>query len=132
MSDEAALDAALRALLTVRGVVHAAVAAADGELVGEASLEGGPASELRELIPTALASSRALGGLLGEGEVRQTLIEYREEPVLLAPIAGAAADGEAHVAVIGLAGVEDLGRVRFQLGRHLAALEQALQAGEGS
>lgn len=127
MSGSAGLQAALRDLLAVRGITSAAVAAADGELVEGLSLGEEELAGLRELVPTALASSQVLGGLMEDGAVRQALIEYREGPVLLAPIGGGPDGEEGHVAVIGLAGVGDLGRVRFQLKRHLAALAQALE-----
>jgi uncharacterized protein len=132
VSGSPGLQAALRALLEVRGITSAAVAGADGELVDGLSLGEEELAALRELIPTALASSRALGGLLEEGSVRQALIEYREGPVLLAPIEGGSGDEGGPVAVIGLANVTDLGRVRFQLKRHLAALAEALQAREAT
>ena len=132
MSGSAELQAALRALLGVRGITSAAVAGADGELIDGLSLGDEELAGLRELVPTALASSRALGGLLGEGAVRQALIEYREGPVLLAPIDGGSDDEGGPVAVIGLANVTDLGRVRFQLKRHLASLAEALQVREAT
>ncbi|MEJ2666916.1 MAG: hypothetical protein P8Z81_07455, partial [Deinococcales bacterium] len=65
----------LEGVLDVRGVVSAAVAAADGSLVQGLALGEAGLSELQELVPTALASSHALGALLGEGPVVQSLVE---------------------------------------------------------
>lgn len=127
-----ALKVALRDLLGVRGVVSVAVAGADGGLVEGLALGDEELAALQELIPTALASSRALGGLLGEGAVQQALVEYAEGPVLLAPIDAVGDEEASHVAVVGLAGVGDLGRVRFQLKRRLPALAEALGLLEAS
>lgn len=126
------LQDALRDLLQVRGVTGVAVATADGGSVEGLALGEDELAALQELIPTALASSRALGGLLGEGRVQQALVEYAEGPVLLAPIETGVGEEGAHVAVIGLSDVSDLGRVRFQLKRHLPTLAQALAAPEGA
>lgn len=115
----------LEGVLDVRGVVSAAVAAADGSLVQGLALGESGLSELQELVPTALASSRALGALLGEGPVVQSLVEYAEGPVLLAPV-GADDGGGPHVVVVGLKSVSDLGRVRFQLKRMLPGFEAVL------
>ncbi len=125
------LQEALRELLQVRGVTGVAVAGADGGFVDGLALGEDELAALQELIPTALASSRALGGLLGEASVQQALVEYAEGPVLLAPIETGVGDESAHVAVVGLADVSDLGRVRFQLKRRLPALARALGEPEG-
>lgn len=130
----AAVKAALERLSEVRGVVSVAVAAADGGLVeGLAVGEGGLAA-LQELVPTALASSQALGALVGEGPIEQSLVEYTGGPVLMAPIGTHAEAGAGHVLVVRLASVDDLGRVRFQLKRMLPGLAGELSgaAPEGS
>lgn len=128
--DGDALREELRGLLGVRGVTSVAVAGADGSLVEGLALGDHELAALQELVPTALASSHALGGLLGEGPVQQALVEYAQGPVLLAPIAD---DGDgAFVAVVGLASVNDLGRVRFQLKRRLGGLATALAGGSSA
>ena len=123
---EPSLKDVLRELLGIRGVTSVAVAGADGTLVDGLALGEDALSALQELVPTALASSRALGGLLGDAAVQQALVEYEEGPVLLAPIDEGAGEERVRVAVIGLADVADLGRVRFQLKRRLSALAEAL------
>jgi len=125
------LKAALERLLDVRGVVSAAVAGADGSLVEGLALGESELAALEELVPTALASSQALGALVGEGPVEQSLVEYAEGPVLMAPIEPDAAEGTGHVLVVRLDSVSDLGRVRFQLKRLLPGLAGPLRAGPG-
>lgn len=123
---DAALKTALQRLLQVRGVVSAAVAGADGGLLEGSAVGDAGATSLQELVPTALAASRALGALVGEGPVEQSLVEYTEGPVLMAPIGADAEGGEGHVLIVRLASVDDLGRVRFQLKRMLPGLAREL------
>jgi len=125
------IRASLERLLDVRGVVSVAVAGADGSLVEGLALGDEDLASLQELVPTALASSQALGALIGEGPVEQSLVEYAEGPVLMAPIEADAAEGEGHVLVVGLANVNDLGRVRFQLKRLLPSLAGGLRGRPG-
>lgn len=122
------IQALLEGLLDVRGVVSAAVAGADGSLVEGQALGDSQLAALQELVPTALASSHALGALVGEQPVEQSLVEYTEGPVLMAPIEPDAVEGTGHVLIVGLAGVQDLGRVRFQLKRVLPDLARTLSA----
>lgn len=129
---EATLKDVLRELLSIRGVTSVAVAGDDGSLVDGLALGEDALRALQELVPTALASSRALGGLLGDAAVQQALVEYEQAPVLLAPIDSGVGEERVHVAVVGLADVADLGRVRFQLKRRLSALAQALERLEAS
>ncbi len=126
-----ALQLALRGLTEVRGVTNAAVVTSDGHIVDGVE-RGEGLGRIGELVTSALASSSALAAAMGDGEVVQTLIEYDAGPVLLAPIpAPAGTVQDAYAAVVGLIGVADLGRVRFQLRRMLpvvaSALAEALQ-----
>lgn len=125
------LKATLERLLDVRGVISVAVAGADGGMVEGLALGEDELAALKELVPTALASSRALGALLGEQPVEQSLVEYAAGPVLMAPIEPDAAEGSGHVLVVGLENVTDLGRVRFQLKRVLPDLAGGLASESG-
>ncbi len=122
------LSDVLRELLGVRGVTSVAVAGADGDIVEGLALGEGELVDLQELVPTALASSRALGELFPDGAAGQALVEYTEGPVLLTPIEDAEGADASRVLVVGLASVADLGRVRFQLGRRLPGIADALRA----
>lgn len=122
-----ALSDVLQELLGVRGVTSVAVAGADGGIVEGLALGEGELVDLQELVPTALASSRALGGLFPDGAAGQALVEYTEGPVLLTPIEDDEAADGARVLVVGLASVADLGRVRYQLGRRLPGIADALR-----
>lgn len=124
------LEGELSSLLEVKGVTSASVVGADGVLVAGAEGVAGDLLRVAELVPSALGSSHALGGLLGDGEVSQTLVEFERAPVLLVPLAGEDAGSSGHVAVLTLASVADLGRVRFRLKGMLPRVAHALAARE--
>lgn len=117
------LNECLEQVTAVAGVTAAAVVSEDGSVLD--GIAGGAVEleELGGLIGSALGASRALGELLGEGEVRQATIEYRDGPVLVVPLD---AGGAGHAIVITLATIEPLGRVRFQLKRLLPEIETAV------
>jgi predicted regulator of Ras-like GTPase activity (Roadblock/LC7/MglB family) len=110
-------------LLAVRGVRSAAVASLDGFVLGAAGPDTGEGDAIAGLVAGALASSRALAELFGDGELRQATIEYERGPVLLAPLPAPAED---HVAVLVLDDLAALGRARLALGRVRDALAGAV------
>ena len=134
------LDTELQALLDVRGVTSACVVGSDGVLIGGAEGADGDLMRVAELVPSALGSSRVLAGLLGDGEVTQALVEFDRAPVLLVPLSPEGSANGGHVAVLTLATVGDLGRVRFRLKNMLPRLLAALpvsavptgEAGDGA
>jgi predicted regulator of Ras-like GTPase activity (Roadblock/LC7/MglB family) len=117
------LDDLLSDVLTVRGVVAVAVVDEGGAVKAEAASESPGFADAGPLIAASLAASRVLGGFLGGG-LRHTVIEFRGGPVLLAPVPrspGSTDPGDTGmVLAMRLAGLGDLGRVRFQLPRLLA------------
>ena len=70
----------------------------------------------------AMASSRALADFLQKGDVKEVMVEYDEGPMLMVPIDA----GGAYTLVMLLDDVQNLGRVRFQLKKARAALEDEL------
>lgn len=118
------LRSSLEGMLEVRGVTGAAVVSTDGFIV-----EGVTGSEMDlgfigGLVASSLASSNVLAELLGEGEVKQTMIEYENGPVLMTPLDAHGVAG--YVAVLTLDSATTLGRVRFQLRRMLPELAAEL------
>lgn len=101
-------------LVAVRGVRSAAVASLDGFVLDAAGSGADEGDEIASRVAGALASSRALAELFGDGELRQATIEYENGPVLLAPLPAPAAD---HVAVVVLDDLSALGRARLALRR---------------
>lgn len=120
------LEDLLKQALEIKGVRGAAVVNDEGlvlQSVAKGSLDLG---FIGESIVAGLASTRVLAGLLGEGEVSQTMIEYEQGPVLLTPLAK---DAAGHTAVLVLDAAGTLGRVRFQLRRLLPEIARAVSAG---
>ncbi|MEX2535517.1 MAG: roadblock/LC7 domain-containing protein [Trueperaceae bacterium] len=113
----------LQQVLEIRGVKSAALVDADGLVLEGVSAEGTDLSFVGGAIASSLASTKTLAGLLGEGRVTQTTIEYENGPVLMTPLE---AEGKEYVAVLTLDGANSLGRVRFQLRKLLPELVQAV------
>ena len=114
----------LKGVLAIKGVTSAAVVSGEGFIVEGVSNDDTDLGFVGGLIASSLASGRALAGLLGEGEIAQTMIEYENGPVLLTPIAGA--PGDDFVAVVTLESTGTLGRVRFQLRKLLPEIAKAV------
>ena len=109
----------------IKGVGSAAVVSSDGFLLEGSSNNAVDLNFVGGLIASAMASSRALASLLGEGPVQQTMIEYDQGPVLLVPLA----DGDdGYTMVVTLDDANTLGRVRFQLRRLLPDIVKLVAA----
>jgi predicted regulator of Ras-like GTPase activity (Roadblock/LC7/MglB family) len=117
------LKTLLQQVLEIKGVRSAAVVDADGLVLEGVSAEGTDLSFVGGVIASSLASSKALAGLMGEGSITQTMIEYEHGPVLMTPLE---AEGKEYVAVLTLADPSALGRARFQLRKLLPDLAQAV------
>lgn len=109
----------------IEGVTAVAVVSEEGYVVAGNSTGSVDLDVLGGLIGSTLGASRALGELLGEGNVQQATIEYRDGPVLLVPLSEEAAG---NAVVIALASIAPLGRVRFQLRRLLPEIGAAVAA----
>lgn len=119
------LSECLDQVTAISGVTAAAVVSEEGFIVegkttGDVDLE-----VLGGLIGSTLGASRALGELLGDGDVQQATIEYRDGPVLVVPLTDGAVGNSV---VITLASIAPLGRVRFQLRRLLPEIGSAVAA----
>lgn len=117
----------LNQVLQIRGITSAAVVSGEGFIVEGVSKDDMDLSFVGGLIASGLASSRVLAGLMGEGEVTQTMIEYENGPVLLTPLQiGNQTGGEDDfVAVVTLDNAQNLGRARFQLRKLLPQIAEA-------
>ncbi len=120
------LDAVLQRCLEVRGITSACVVSPDGTLIAGAEGVTGDLMRVAELVPSALGSSRVLGGLMGDGEITHALVEFDDAPVLLVPLPTEYSVDGGPVVVLTLANVADLGRVRFRLKAVLPELASAL------
>ncbi|MEM7736321.1 MAG: roadblock/LC7 domain-containing protein [Deinococcota bacterium] len=117
----------LNQALQIRGITSAAVVSGEGFIVEGVSKDDMDLSFVGGLIASGLASSRVLAGLMGEGDVSQTMIEYENGPVLLTPlkIGVQGAGDDDFVAVVTLDSTQNLGRARFQLRKLLPQIAEA-------
>ncbi len=120
------LSELLDQVLQIKGVTSAAVVSGEGFIVEGQTTDDTDLGFVGGLIASGLASSRALAGLLGEGDITQTMIEYEGGPVLLTPLQEG--DDEGYVAVVTLDATNNLGRARFQLRKLLPEIAKAVAA----
>ena len=138
----------LERILAIRGVTRAALVNGVGETLRVAP-QGEGEGLAGGLVISSLATSRVLADLLGEGNLCQTMIDFENGPVLLAPLLPANAtvnttvnatddaqpgadtsqptDTGTHVAVLTLEAASALGRVRLGLRKLLPELAEALR-----
>lgn len=109
----------------IKGVTAAAVVSEEGYIIEGKTTGAVDLEVLGGIIGSTLGASRALGELLGDGDVQQATIEYRDGPVLLVPLSQ---EAEGNAVVITLASIAPLGRVRFQLRRLLPEIGSAVAA----
>lgn len=117
------LSECLDQVSAIAGVTAAAVVSEAGHVLEGRSSDDVDLETLGGWIGSTLGASRALGELLGGGDVRQATIEYQDGPVLVVPLVDGA---EGHAIVITLASIAPLGRVRFQLKRLLPEIGAAV------
>ena len=117
------LKACLDQVTAIAGVTAAAVVSEEGDVVDGITHGTVDLDALGGLIGSTLGASRALGELLGDGEVRQATIEYRDGPLVVVPLD---ANRAGYAIVIVLESIAPLGRVRFQLKRLLPDIEAAV------
>lgn len=110
---------------SIKGVRAAAVVSEEGYIVDGRANDGVELEALGGWIGSTLGASRALGQLLGEGELQQATIEYRDGPVLVVPLRG---PGAGNAVVVVLSSIDPLGRVRFGLRRLLPEIDTAVAA----
>jgi uncharacterized protein len=120
------LPGLLNQVLDIKGITSAAVVNGEGFIVEGASRNDKDLSFVGGVIASGMASSRVLAGLLGEGEIQQTMIEYEDGPVLLIPLGSNDEDGFVMVAT--LDSINTLGRARFQLRKLLPDIVAAVSA----
>jgi len=105
------------------GVMAVALVGEDGFIIESVRKEGAAEIDFVGGAATAaMASSRALADHLQKGEVQEVMVEYDEGPLLMVPVSA----GGAYTLVLLLDSVQSLGRVRFQLKKTRAALEEEL------
>jgi uncharacterized protein len=119
------LAALLDQVLDIKGITSAAVVSGEGFIVEGSSKNDRDLGFVGGVIASALASSRVLGQLLGEGDISQAMVEYEEGPVLLMPLTPG---DQGYIMVTTLDSINTLGRARFQLRKLLPDIAKAVSA----
>ncbi len=119
------LDQVLNEVMQIKGVNSVAIVDNDGGVVDSVSGVGHEFSTISALVLEGIQSSRTLVGMLEEGELQQTVLEYEQGPVLLSPLqAGPNNYQSSPVAVVVLDSGNNLGRARLKLAKLLPQISE--------
>ena len=109
--------------LAIPGVTAAALVSGDGDLIAAATREPPGFENAGSELAASYAAARVLAESLG-GPLRQSVLEYRGGPVVLAvaPHPDDRPPADVRVLVLRLRSTSDLGRARFELPRLLEGI----------
>jgi len=106
------------------GVLAVALVGEDGFVIESVRKDGAADIDFVGGAATAaMASSKALADHLNKGDVKEVMVEYNEGPLLMIPIK---TNNSEYTLVMLLDDVQNLGRIRFQLKKTRATLEEEL------
>lgn len=123
-----ALNQILKEVVQIKGVSSVAVVDSQGGVIESVSDLGHDFSTISSLVIEGIHSSRKLAGMLEEGELQQTVLEYEQGPVVLSPLKNRnAIDSslqDSPIAVVVLDSSNSLGRARLKLGKLLPQIAE--------
>lgn len=123
-----ALNQILKQVMQIKGVSSVAVVDSQGGVIESVSEVGHDFSTVSSLVAEGIHSSRTLAGMLEEGELQQTILEYEQGPVVLSPLKSRnTSDDSQHdspIAVVVLDSSNSLGRARLKLGKLLPQIAE--------
>ncbi len=121
-----ALDQILSEVMQIKGVSSVAVVDSNGSVIDSVSKAGHDFSNVSALVTEGIHSSRTLAGMLEEGELQQTVLEYEQGPVVLSPLVGITSDAhqDSPIAVVVLDSSNSLGRARLKLSKLLPQIAE--------
>ena len=125
------LDQILNEVIQIKGVNSVAVVDNDGGVIDSVSKTGHDFSNVSPLVIEGIQSSRTLAGMLEEGQLLQTVLEYEQGPVVLSPLVSQSTAAEAPTnsknlptAVVVLDSSNSLGRARLKLDKLLPKIAE--------
>jgi len=99
-----------------------------GGIIDSVSRSGHAFGDISALIVEGIQSSRILAGMLEEGELQQTVLEYEKGPVILSPLTSQSTASmtfqDSPIAVVVLDSSNSLGRARLKLGQLLPQITE--------
>ena len=123
-----ALDQILSEVMQIKGVSSVAIVDSNGGVIDSVSKTGHDFANVSALVMEGIQSSRTLAGMLEEGELQQTVLEYEQGPVVLSPLKHQGSAFNAHqdspIAVVVLDSSNSLGRARLKLNKLLPQIAE--------
>jgi len=123
-----ALNQILKQVMLIKGVSSVAVVDSRGDVIESVSEVGHDFGNVSSLVTEGIHSSRKLAGMLEEGELQQTVLEYEQGPVVLSPLKSQNASDnlnqDSPIAVIVLDSSNSLGRARLKLDKLLPQIAE--------
>lgn len=119
-----ALNQILNEVMQIKGVSSVAVVDSQGTVIESVSETGQDFSNISSLVIEGIHSSRTLAGMLEEGELQQTVLEYEQGPVVLSPLINNSSQQDSPIAVVVLDSSNSLGRARLKLGKLLPQIAE--------
>lgn len=122
------LDQILNEVMQIKGVNSVAVVDNDGGVIDSVSKTGHDFNKVGPLVIEGIQSSRTLAGMLEEGQLLQTVLEYEQGPVVLSPLVSKGTVTEVPTnlptAVVVLDSSNSLGRARLKLDKLLPKIAE--------
>jgi len=120
-----ALNQILNEVVQIKGVSSVAVVDNNGGVIDSVSEAGYDFAKVGPLVMEGIHSSRTLAGMLEEGELQQTVLEFEQGPVVLSPLnKGQNNYQSSPVAVVVLDSSNSLGRARLKLAKLLPQIAE--------
>lgn len=121
-----ALDQILSEVMQIKGVSSVAILDSNGDVIDSVSKTGHDFDKISGLVMEGIQSSRTLAGMLEEGKLQQTVLEYEQGPVVLNPLYSAESNAhqDSPIAVVVLDSSNSLGRARLKLGKLLPQIAE--------
>jgi len=120
-----ALDQILSEVIQIKGVSSVAVISGSGSVIESVSKVGYDFNTVSNLVIEGIQSSRTLAGMLEEGELKQTVLEYEQGPIVLSPLNNVSnVKQNSPIAVVVLDSSNSLGRARLKLSKLLPQIAE--------
>lgn len=113
----------LKEVVQIKGVNAVAVVSLEGFVVESLANDGFniDLNFIGGVVSSTVATGQSLVEVLGRGKLNHMMLEFEEGPMLMSTV-------ESYVLLSALDSAQDLGRVRFQLRKHLNQLATVLSA----
>lgn len=123
-----ALNQILTEVMQIKGVNSVAIVDSNGDVIESVSENDHDFANVSMLVVEGIQSSRTLAGMLEEGELQQTILEFEQGPIILSPLKHQDylnnSTQDLPIAVVVLDSSNSLGRARLKLGKLLPQIAE--------